>query len=329
MPVIATDLYLHPSSVRSWTDPASNGGRMAATAITCGAEGSVWPAVTSAQRSAGQTQTAKLFWRNANTTDTALDPYVFVSSQPTSGEYIYLRPGTQDGTESQIASNTRRYSAAEIAANVSAGASTITTLLKDASLANCFQVGDHILIYSGGTPGQSGTKWEINQIANITLSGKNQTITLTAATANSYTTAGHVCSLIWGGALSPSYTVVSQSGAGQYDFANNPLTLSAGTVRQRWTLTYTDATTIEVSGDTLGSQGSYPISAAISPPSALGGSYFSLAAAGHGTGHAAGDAIIIDTSPAAIPFWASKVTPSGSAKMPLTWATFGVGCEAG
>lgn len=332
MPVLNTDLLLRPSSARSWTDPASNGGRMAGTVITCGEVGTVWPAVTSAQRAAGHTLTTKLFWHNTNTTDTALDPYVYLASQPASGEYLYLRPGTQDDLESQIASNARRYTAAALAANISVGATTVSATLPDSSLANCFQTGDHVLIYSGGLPGQSGTKHEITLIASVSNAGTTITITLTTGTINSYrASGGYVCSLIWpGGMLSPSYTVVSQSGSGQYDFDVNPLTLSAGTIRQRWTLTYTNATTVEVSGDSVGSLGQYPTSAAIAPANPAGGVYFSLAAAGHGSAHAAGDTITLDTYAAALACWMTKVTPAGIAKTTDTaWAYPGVGCEAG
>ena len=332
MPVLDTDLILRPSSARSWIDPASNGGRMAATTIACGEVGTVWPAVTSAQRAAGQSLTTKLFWHNTNATDTALDPYVYLAAQPASGEYIYLRPGTQDDLESQIASNARRYTAAALAANISVGATTVNATLPDATLANCFQPGDHILIYSGGLPGQSGTKHEIALIASVSNSDTTLAITLTTGTTNSYRSSGaYVCSLIWpGGTLSPSYTVVGQSGSGQYDFAANPLTLSAGTIRQRWTLTYTAATTVEVAGDSVGSLGQYPTSAAIAPVNPAGGVYFSLAAAGHGASHAAGDTITLDTYAAALAFWMTKVTPAGIAKATDTaWTYPGVGCEAG
>lgn len=332
MPILDPDLILRPSSARSWTNPAVNGGRMAATTLACGEVGAVWPAVTSAHRAAGQSLTTKLFWHNVNVTDTALDPYVFLAAQPASGDYIYVRPATQDDMESQIASTARRYTAAALSANISVGATTVNATLPDATLANCFQVGDHVKIYSGGTPGQSGTTQELALIAGVSATGTALTVTLAAGTINSYRASGaYICSLIWpGGTLSPNYAVVGQSGSGRYDFETNPLTLTAGTIRQRWTLSYTNATTVEVSGDDLGSLGTYPTSAAIAPVNPAGGTYFSLAAGGHGAAHAAGDTITLDTYAAAIACWATRVTPAGTVKSVETgWSYISVGCESG
>lgn len=316
MAIISGELALYYAQHRNQANPAANGGRPSDNAVRCGQSGNIWPVVTAAQRAAGQTLAEKLFWRNRNASgDTGADPWVALLTTTGGDEYEWIIGADQDGMQSDLTGNERKYTAAKLASDAAAGATSLSVTLPNAALAAAFASGDSVLVHAGGNTTETAA------VSAVSGSGTSLTLTLSAGTANAWQAASaYVCSLYRpGAALAPSVDNITQSGAGSYDFSTYPLALdNRGAARQRWTLTYTGADALDVSGDELGSLGSFPIAQDIAPLDASGRPYFTLASGGHGTAHVAGDTIIFDTYAAALGVWRFKSTPSGCAVMGTT-----------
>lgn len=316
MAIISSELALYYAAHRNHSNPAANGGRPSNTAVRCGQSGNIWPVVTAAQRAAGQTLAEKVYWRNRNAAgDVGADPWVALLTTTGGDEYEYIVAGMQDDMQSDLTGSERKYAAAKLASDAAAGATSLSIALPNAALADAFQSGDMVLIHAGGAT------YETASVSAVSGSGTALTLTLSAGTANAWQAASaYVCSLYRpGAALAPSVANIAQSGAGSYDFTAYPMALdNRGTARQRWTLTYTSAEALEVSGDEIGSLGGFAIASDIAPLDASGNPYFTLAAGGHGTAHVAGDIITFDTYAAAIAVWRFKATPAGCAAMGTT-----------
>lgn len=325
MAIISGELQLYYAAHRNQADPAANGGRPSNTAVRCGQSGNIWPVVTAAQRVAGQTLAEKLFWRNRNAAgDVGADPWVALLTTTDGDEYEWIIGADQDGMQSDLTGSERKYTAAKLAIDAAAGSTSISIIVPNTALNDAFAAGDMVLIHAGGNTTETATVSAVSGSGGLIL-------TLSAGTANSWQAASaYVCSLYRpGAALAPSVDNITQSGAGSYDFTTYPLALdNRGTIRQRWTLTYTGADALEVSGDELGSLGAFSIADAISPLDASGNPYFTLAAGGHGTAHVAGDIIQFDTYAAAIAVWRFKTTPPGCASMGTTSTALRVQVES-
>jgi hypothetical protein len=97
--------------------------------------------------------------------------------------------------------------------------------------------------------------------------------------------------------------------AAQYDQLAHPVeVVNRHAVTERWRLDWTSSTTVRVIGEQLGVLGSYSILADVAPLNpATGGPYFTVRAAGFGTGWQAGNQLRINTFGAIAPFWAGLV----------------------
>lgn len=312
MAITNAELVPYYAQHRNQGDPTANGGRPSNNRILSGRENNIWPPLTTAQRAAGQTIAEKVFVQNRNADgEGASDPMIGCAAPNPSDDVNWIVAGTQDDMQSDIASGARKYTAAKLAAAVSAGATSITLTLEP-DLAGAFASGDTVLIHDGAAD-PTGTT--VTREFAVIDSVSGSTLTLVSALANSYPETG-VCASMHrpGGDWRPQVSGIQQSGAGSYDFTNNPLVLdNRGTIRQRWTLTYTGATAGELSGDDLGSLGAFDLTADLAPLGPDGYPYFTLAAAGHGDAHVAGDTLIFETSAAVIPVWWFKRTPAGAA----------------
>lgn len=317
MAITNAELIPYYAQHRNQADPTANGGRPSNNRIVSGRENNVWPPLTTAQRAAGQIIAEKICVQNRNASgEGASDPMIGCAAPNPSDDINWIVAGTQDDMQSDIASGARRYAAAKLAAAAAAGASSIALTLESAELAGAFASADTVLIHDGSAdPTGSTVVREFAVIDSVSASGTALTLTLVAPLANSYPATG-VCASMYrpGGDWRPQVSGIQQSGAGTYDFTNHPLVLdNRGTVRRRWTLTYTGATAGELSGDDLGSLGAFDLTADLAPLGPDGYPYFTLAAAGHGDAHAAGDTLIFETSAAVLPVWWFKQTPAGAA----------------
>lgn len=319
MAIIASEIAQYYAAHRNQSNPAANGGRHSATAVRCGQLHNIWPRVTTAQRASGQELAEKIFCLNRNAAnESAGDAWLVLDKTTGHDEYEWIVAADQDGMQSDIPSGARRYTAA-LAAAAAAGATSLSVTLPHADLADCFQSGDTVILH-GGDLTSNAAQWEAAIVSGVSGSGTGLTLTLTAPLAQAHAAGGFCCSA-WlpGRDFAPSVTDITQSGVGSYDVVAYPIALSnRGTIRQNWTLTYTGADELEVSGDELGSLGVFPIAQDIAPLDASGNPYFTLPAGGHGAAHAAGDILSFKTWAAAYAAWRFKRTPPGAGRVDTT-----------
>lgn len=320
MAIIASDIAQYYAAHRNQSNPSANGGRPSNTAVRCGQLHNIWPKVTTAQRASGRELAEKLFILNRNTAnETAGDAWIVLDKPTGHDEYEWIVGGDQDGMQSDIPAGARKYAAATLASAAQVGATSLSITLPNADLADCFQAGDTVILH-GGDLVSTAARWEAAVVASASGSGTALTLTLAAPTALAHAAGGFCCSAWLPGAdFAPRVSDISQSGAGSYDVTNYPVALTnRGAIRQNWTLTYTGADELEVSGDGLGSLGVFPCSADIAPLDASGNPYFTLLAGGHGDGHAAGDTLRFSTYAAGYGVWRFKRTPAGAGPVDTT-----------
>lgn len=323
MSILATDLQAFlPAAVTA--NPATNGGRMGASAINLNAKNNVFPDVSAALRASGGVRWRKLFLANRNAENVAVQSTLVLMNAPTVyDDYAYFVPGTHEDFESGVSGDI--YGCALLSQNAAAGANSVTVALEDAALAPMLTTGREILITNrtdfANTTGNVGTE-EFHRIASVSVSGLIATITLEATLANAYTVAAasRICTVYRPAQLAqPQLEGWSESGSGTYDKTGFPVLLTnQGAIRQAWDIVYQSATNFTISGDTLGALGTFETSANAAPAPAGGQPYFTLKADGHGSGHAAGDRISFTTSPAAVPVWIRHSVPAGITDYGLT-----------
>ncbi len=324
MTILSSELKAYqPQTV---SDASANGGRISFNAITSGALQNVFPHVFRAERLAGSTKRRKIFFRCANDADETLyAPSIHLHAPTVGDDRVYFHVGTQRDTAASITGSERKYGAGVLKTTVTAGGSTLVVYVEDASLTGIFQAADTIRVTDKATPSASTGNEEELTINTISVSGTEVTITTTTALTNGYT----------GGTLAAPITYVSSvyvpgtdlkctvdnwvetSGSGTYDETTYPVQGdNIGTAEQTWTLTFTDATNFSVVGDTVGSVGSGTTGSDFAPTnSAVSKPYFTLSASGWVGSWAAGNTIVFQTHPPAIPIWETRVVPAAASSM--------------
>ena len=332
MSILASDLTACLSASVTG-DPATNGGRPAAENMSLNTKNNAFPDVNSAMRASGGTRRRKLFLCNRNTDNLSGEAVMVVMDAITEyGCYAWFTPADFDGFESDLTGGEPVYGVALLAEAAAAGATTISLALEDAALFAMLATGRELLISCRvafeNTVSTVGTE-ESHVIASAMLSGTTATVTLTTPLENAYAAGSRASTVYRPPDLAPALSGWTETGSGTYDRAGSPIVLTnRGTIRQKWTVRYTSATEFTITGDALGLVGTFATSADASPTNpdtAAGGDpYFTLPAAGHGSGHAAGDTIEFWTSPAACPLWVISVIPAGTdaygmTDAPIAW----------
>lgn len=335
MAIAANEIVPYYAANRSKTDPAANGGRPANVPVSNSVEGNVWPSLTTAQRTAGQTICEKVFFKNRNAANESGDsPWLALGSPNPSGDHEWIVAADQDNLQSALTGSERRYTASKLATDATAGSNTLVLTLDDAGLANAYQDGDSVIIYSGrNSMWADGGHQERATISGAPqASGTQLTLTLAAVLTHSHPAATGVCCSLCTSVtpFAPRIDNVSQSGTGSYDLAGHPIELgNLGAVRQRWTLTYNGTRQATLSGDTMGSLGVFAIASDIAPINPASGTpYLTIKAAGHGSAHVSGDILAFDTYEAALACYWYKATPAGTDAMGLTVSRLVCGCES-
>lgn len=110
-------------------------------------------------------------------------------------------------------------------------------------------------------------------------------------------------------------TVIGSGATAQYNDIDYPVeVLNSGAITERWRLSFTTPTSFQIIGENLGVIGVGSTSADVQPVNALTGqAYFTLRAAGFGTGWAAGNQLRFDTISAAPPTWLARTVLPGAA----------------
>lgn len=326
MPIAAADIKYYQSAV--YADGASNGGKLSPNLIATGTPNDIFPAVSSAERTAGVSRWRKVFIKNENAGNlTAYNPIFGISKFTSGGDQVYFTPGTQTDTEGQLPASPRLYGCGYLAANVTANSASYQVVVEDGAVP-IFQQGDHVLFHDTSTgyfwtttiksaPTVNGNTWTINDAPPSAFTGGLD------ANGNPVT---YVAS-VW----APANTTIApalvnpavNSTAGTFNQAQVTLE-NIGTVYEDWTLTFTSATAFTVTGAALGQVGTGDTTngATIANPDFTGSNYLSIAAAAFGGTFAAGDTITFRTTPAALPVWLKQVVPANTPAATSNWQTY-------
>lgn len=319
MTILASELKAYLPTVVS--DASGNGGRISFAAITSGALQNVFPHVFRSERVAGSTKHRKLFFRVANDADETLYAPMIRLHAPTVGDdYVYFRVGTQRNTQGDLTGSERKFGVGTLKTAVTGGSSsTLVVTVENAALTGIFANGDTLHITNKASPTAStGAEEQVIVSGAPSVSGLDVTLTLSAAVTNSFLAGAYVASVyVPAGDLVGSVDNWVETGTGTYDEATYPVEVDAiGSAEQTWTLTFSDATTFTVVGDTVGSVGTGSVSADFTPTnSAVSKPWFTLRSAGFGGTWAAGNTIVFQTHPPAIAIWETRVVPAGAASM--------------
>ena len=310
MAIIPQELKLYKS--RYVNNTVTNGGRMSGIEIPQNVKNGIFPDVSQMERDQGAVIWRKVFYKIANVDNMALqDAKVFIDIvSPGSGRVAMYR-GTQRDSQGDIVANSgKAYGPALLTIDATAGDTQIT-VQAESGTNDVFH--DACVIYIADANGD-----EFISASTVSWSGDVATINLASGLMNNYSAAGpcRVASCITADDITTSWDIWSLTSAnGQYDTtANPPLLDNIGTVEQTWTLTFTSSTDFNISGDTVGALGTGNLSTDLEPANPdFSRPYFTLRSAGYSGSFVAGDSIIFQTHPAAMPLWLKEIIPAGAA----------------
>lgn len=317
MTLLASEICLYKS--QTITDFTTNGGRRSTTKVVSGAINNLFALVLPADRSAGKTALRKVFVAVDNDDDATLYEAVAYIDSPTTGDdWATFFSGTPRDTVAAHTGAEARYGVGLLAADVAAGAISITLSVEHSSLAGLFADGQQICITDRTIPASSASG--NRDFATISgapvVSGTTVTLTLAVPLSTAYTVAAttRVATCYSGGDIRCSVSGWTATGSGSYDEIGYPvLTDNLGTVEQTWTLTFSSATAYTVTGDTKGAVGSGSTTALFAPVNpATGKPYFTLRHTGFGGTWTAGDTIVFQAHAADLPLWLEWIIPAGA-----------------
>lgn len=313
MPVVESDLKVFKAAVND--DTSNNGGVMSAVQAVDGAA-DIWPAVDLAERTAGSVRYRKVFHKNDNSEDVALQNAVIGLARPTpGGDSLYLIAADQTNTQGDLTGSEARYGAGQLNAPASAGDSSIDVLVEDGAVI-VFRDGERIRINNMTGPDDDTNTQEFHTISGSpTVSGDVVTVAISGTLDNAYGTSDtFVSSVIAAGVIAAAVSVpVVTSTAGVVD-ANQLGLHNVGGVRETWTLTFTSALNYDLVGSSLGAIGSGSINsdyAPLNPNTAT--AYMTLTTAFFTGTWEAGDTVVLTTSPSAAGVIEERVVPAGTA----------------
>lgn len=310
------------------SDTPSNGGRMTDNVIPDAVLGNLFPPAGSAELTAGSQRFRKAYYKNENVevppvatpAGLALQlARIFVERfTPGEDEYMIFE-GTQLDTENDLTGSEPLYGCGQLNADVSGGASSVDVAVHDWSQFPIFRNGDLIRLSNKADIDATGTTEfvRIHAVTAITESLDVVTLPLATNLVNGFLAVDtRVLSVIESGNVVGNFdTFIVTSGAtGTYDDSGNPIEHdNIGTIQQAWTLTFSDATNYDLTGDTLGAVSSGNVSSDFAPTNPdFGRPYFTLRSAGFGGTFQAADTITFNTAPASRGIWALRDIPAGS-----------------
>ena len=310
MAIIPEELKLYKS--RYVQNTVTNGGRMSGLEIPQNVKNGIFPDVSQTQRNQGAVIWRKVFYKVANVDNMALqDARIWLDIiSPGSGRVAMYR-GTQRDSQGDIVANSgKAYGPGQLTVDTTAG-DTVITVQAESGANDVFHDADVIYLSDVNSD-------EFISALTISWSGDVATINLASGLMNTYSAAGpcRVASCITADEIKTSWDEWNLTSAnGQYDTGSNPALLdNIGTIEQTWTLTFTSSTDFNISGDTVGALGTGNLSTDLEPVNPdFSRPYFTLRSAGFSGSFVAGDSIIFQTHPAAIPLWLKEIVPSGAA----------------
>lgn len=310
------------------SDTLSNGGRMTHNVIPNATIGNLFSPAGQAELTAGSVRNRKAFYKNSNIeipigatpTGIALQfARVFVEKFTPGEDDMMIFLGTQLDTENDLTGSEPVYGCGQLETDAPGGSSSIEVAVHDWATYEIFRNSDLIRLSNKADIDASGqTEFiRIHPATAISALGDIVTLPLETNLVQSFLAANtRVCSVIEAGIVVGAFdTFVVTSGlSGTYNEIANPVEHdNQGTIQQAWTLTFSNATNYQLSGDTLGVVSSGTVGADFAPTNPnFGRPYFTLRSAGFGGTFQNGDTIDFNTSPASVPIWAKRDIPAGS-----------------
>lgn len=281
--------------------------------------------ILESERTSGVVRHYKMGWHIKDAENTPYGSLLIYLDDIQNGDFVAnLRTATQ--TDTWVDDTGRNYGVGRLAANVSAGATTVVIDTRGAAYAQ-FQDGDDVVISNidpDDIDDTSGTR-ERHVISGApSWNGDQITLTLASPLANSYnatrtlnseTVYTRVAACINAGDVQSSAVVQNNtSGAGTLDAAQISVPFIGG-IQQTVTLTFSDATNFTASSDVGGvTLASGAIGSNWQPNNADHSSpYVSVPSAAFGGTWANGDTVQIVTTPAVAPFRLVFDVPAGAA----------------
>lgn len=309
MAIIPSELKLYKS--RYVQNTVTNGGRMSGLEIPQNVKNGIFPDISQMQRESGAVIWRKVFYKVANIDNMALQGariWIDIVS-PGSGRIAMYRGTQRDSQGDIVADSGKAYGPAQLTIDATAGDMRIT-VQAESGANDVFH--DAAVIYIN-----DGNDDEFISASTVSWAGDVATINLASGLMNNYSAARpcRVASCITTDEIKTSWDNWSLTSAnGQYDTTSNPPLLdNIGTFEQTWTLTFTSSTDFNISGDTVGALGIGNLSADIEPLNPdFSRQYFTLRSAGFSGSFVAGDSIIFQTHPAAMPLWLKEIVPKGA-----------------
>lgn len=338
MTIINSELKLYKSSVIN--DTGTNGGRLSSSEAVSAVSNNVFPNVFTADRVAGLTTHRKTFSKVSNDSDETLYyPQIWLDIITAGDDWVSFFVGTQRDIQSGIAGTEQKYGCGSLAANVSAGVSSITVDVENVALATgndkIYTVGDTIRITDKATIDAGTGNEETHVLTSVSNVSTVVTLGFSATTlANAYTTASNTRVM---SVYEPSDVECSvdnwaetSAGDGTYDESTYPIvTDNIGTVEETWTLTFTSATDFGVVGDSIGSVGTGSTAGDFAPSNAdFSKPYFTLDKDGWALTWASADTVVFQTHPAAVPIWQKRVIPAACSSLSGNKTTIVFGGES-
>ncbi|MDQ7832033.1 MAG: hypothetical protein RDU30_09885 [Desulfovibrionaceae bacterium] len=306
MPIVPSEIIIRKSAVIG--DTSANGGRMTKTAVADQSRNGMFPNFTISERTAGKTRYRKFFVHVANDEDLALlDAILFVAAPTPAGDRVTIFAATWDDTQADIDAPDQ-YGAASLTSTAASGATSLIVTLEDSSQV-IFREGERVRIWDG----EDEATAEIFTADTVSKDGASVTLGLSGATTKEFAAGSPVSSLMDCGDIEALASVnVPETDNGEFN-DTAVVVDSIGTIAQTITLTFTSATAFSATSDVLGSLGTGNIAASFAPINAdYAKPYFTVPSAAWSGTWEAGDTVAIETTPAAVPFWAELVCPAGA-----------------
>ena len=321
MTILAAEVKFYHPDERS--DAVTNGGRMTATESITTTNGNVFPDIPQAERLAGSTKYRKLFLKIASIGDEILYNTLLFFNQYTPGDdYItcFKTAAPETDTQNDILSTEAHFGCGKLTTSLVGAETSIVVTVENWATEPIFANGDVIRITDKQSLGGGGNEEFFTINAAVTPSGNDITLPIDAAVANAYSnTDTYISSGLPLGDIGGTFDtfVDTTAGTGTYDDVTNPVIVdSIGGIDENWTLTFTSATAFDVSGATVGAQGSGTIAGGVAPNNTdFTAPFFTLASAGFAGTWATSDTITFTTHAAAYGVWYMRTVPAAAAAL--------------
>lgn len=312
MTIIATELNWYMSKVVS--NATTNGGRISLNKITSALSNYWWPNLTVSELISGITRYRKSFLRiNNPNNDVASSVQIWLWKPTPGADQLYLFKGTQTDIQSNISSPTL-YGAGILETSVSVSGTELRVTVEDPAKV-IFRDGETLRISDETIVGTSGNAEFVVVSGTPTFNGSVAIITLATGVTHAYTSG-----VTWVSSVIESSNVVgtvsnkvvtSTSGT----FNESLVTVSSlGSLYQQVTLTFTSASAfIATSDEVTLTPATGSINSEFSVTNvAVGATYFVIPSTCWGGTFEAGDTVVFNTTPPAIPIWEQNIVPSSS-----------------